>query len=90
MLATATAGDVACLIAEPVQGVGGFTMPPDGLLGEYAAVLRERGVLFISDEVQTGMGPDRGALLGDRRARRDPGHDHVRQGPRQRASRSAA
>ena len=56
VLSTATAGDVACLIAEPVQGVGGFTMPPDGLLGEYAAVLRERGVLYISDEVQTGWG----------------------------------
>ena len=56
VLSTATAGDVACLIAEPIQGVGGFTMPPDGLLGEYAAVLRERGVLYISDEVQTGWG----------------------------------
>src|SRR5487761_495967 len=56
VLATATAGDVACLIAEPVQGVGGFTMPPDGLLGEYAAVLRERGALLISDEVQTAWG----------------------------------
>ena len=47
---------MACLIAEPVQGVGGFTMPPDGLLGEYAAVLREHGALFISDEVQTAWG----------------------------------
>jgi len=56
VLATATAGDVACLIAEPVQGVGGFTMPPDGLLGDYAAVLRERGALLISDEVQTAWG----------------------------------
>ena len=56
VLTTATAGDVACLIAEPVQGVGGFTMPPDGLLGEYAAVLREKGALYISDEVQTGWG----------------------------------
>ncbi len=56
VLTTATAGDVACLIAEPVQGVGGFTMPPDGLLGEYAAVLRENGALFIADEVQTGWG----------------------------------
>ena len=85
VLTTATAGDVACLIAEPIQGVGGFTMPPDGLLGEYAAACsRERGVLFISDEVQTALGPDRRALLGHRRARRDPRHDHVRQGPRQR------
>jgi 4-aminobutyrate aminotransferase-like enzyme len=56
VLATATAGDVACLIAEPVQGVGGFTMPPDGLLGAYQEVLGERGILLISDEVQTGWG----------------------------------
>jgi 4-aminobutyrate aminotransferase len=56
VLATATSGEVACLIAEPVQGVGGFTMPPDGLLGRYAEVLREHGILLISDEVQTGWG----------------------------------
>ena len=49
-------GDVACLIAEPIQGVGGFTHGPDGLLGALAAVLRERGILWISDEVQTGWG----------------------------------
>jgi 4-aminobutyrate aminotransferase len=54
VLATATAGDVACLIAEPIQGVGGFTMPPDGLLGAYREVLAERGILLIFDEVQTG------------------------------------
>jgi len=47
---------VACLIAEPVQGVGGFTMPPDGLFGEYKKVLDEHGILVISDEVQTGWG----------------------------------
>lgn len=49
-------GDVAALIAEPIQGVGGFTSGPDGLLGALAAVLRERGILWISDEVQTGWG----------------------------------
>jgi 4-aminobutyrate aminotransferase len=49
-------GDVACLIAEPIQGVGGFTHGPDGLLGALAEVLRERGILWISDEVQTGWG----------------------------------
>ncbi|MGH8867894.1 MAG: aspartate aminotransferase family protein [Actinomycetes bacterium] len=53
---TTTAGDVACLIAEPVQGVGGFTMPPDGLLGAYKEVLDEYGILLVSDEVQTGWG----------------------------------
>jgi 4-aminobutyrate aminotransferase len=48
--------DVACLLAEPIQGVGGFTMPPDGLLAAYKEVLDEHGILLISDEVQTGWG----------------------------------
>jgi 4-aminobutyrate aminotransferase len=56
VLATATAGDVACLIAEPIQGVGGFAMPPDGLFAAYQEILDERGILLISDEVQTGWG----------------------------------
>jgi len=56
LLATATAGDVACLIAEPLQGVGGFAMPPDGLFAAYKEVLDAHGILFISDEVQTGWG----------------------------------
>ncbi|WP_181767746.1 aspartate aminotransferase family protein [Streptomyces albidus (ex Kaewkla and Franco 2022)] len=51
-----TGGDVAALIAEPVQGVGGFTSPPDGLLAAFRQVLQERGILWISDEVQTGWG----------------------------------
>jgi 4-aminobutyrate aminotransferase len=48
--------DVGALIAEPIQGVGGFTMPPDGLLAAYKEVLDEHGILLISDEVQTGWG----------------------------------
>ncbi len=48
--------DVACLLAEPVQGVGGFTMPPDGLFAAYKEVLDEHGILLVSDEVQTGWG----------------------------------
>ena len=56
VLATATAGDVACLIAEPIQGVGGFALPPDGLFAAYQEVLNEHGILIISDEVQTGWG----------------------------------
>jgi len=51
-----TAGDVACLIAEPIQGVGGFATPPDGLLGALHEVLAERGILLVVDEVQTGWG----------------------------------
>ncbi|MFC5753365.1 aspartate aminotransferase family protein [Actinomadura rugatobispora] len=56
LLATAAGGDVAALIAEPIQGVGGFTMAPDGLFAAYKEVLDEYGILFISDEVQTGWG----------------------------------
>ncbi|HYB85426.1 MAG TPA: aspartate aminotransferase family protein [Streptosporangiaceae bacterium] len=56
LLAAGAARDVACLIAEPIQGVGGFTMPPDGLFGAYKRVFDEHGILFISDEVQTGWG----------------------------------
>ncbi|MGX7674981.1 aspartate aminotransferase family protein [Plantactinospora sp. DSM 117369] len=56
VLATQTSGDVACLIAEPIQGVGGFVAPPDGLFGAYKKVLDESGILLISDEVQTGWG----------------------------------
>src|SRR5262245_16147234 len=56
LLSAGAARQVACLIAEPVQGVGGFTMPPDGLFGEYKKVLDSHGILVISDEVQTGWG----------------------------------
>jgi 4-aminobutyrate aminotransferase len=53
---TTTSGDVACMIAEPIQGIGGFTVAPDGLFGAFAEVLAEYGILFVSDEVQTGWG----------------------------------
>ena len=56
LLAVATAGDVAAMIAEPIQGVGGFVVPPDGYFGALKQVLDERGILFIADEVQTGWG----------------------------------
>ncbi len=49
-------GDIACLIAEPILGVGGFALPPDGLFGRFKEVLDQRGILFIADEVQTGWG----------------------------------
>jgi 4-aminobutyrate aminotransferase len=51
-----TSGDVACMIAEPIQGVGGFATPPDGFFKRFKEVLDEYDILFISDEVQTGWG----------------------------------
>jgi 4-aminobutyrate aminotransferase len=59
VVATQTSGDIACLIAEPIQGVGGFAVPPDGMLGAYQQTLAEvagPGTVVISDEVQTGWG----------------------------------
>ncbi|MFE9657216.1 aspartate aminotransferase family protein [Micromonospora sp. NPDC006431] len=56
VIETTTAGDVACMIVEPIQGVGGFASPPDGLFGEFKKVLDEYGILLVSDEVQTGWG----------------------------------
>jgi 4-aminobutyrate aminotransferase len=56
VIETTTAGDVACLIAEPIQGVGGFVVPPDGFFASLKEVLNEYGILFVSDEVQTGWG----------------------------------
>ena len=56
LLNIATAGDVAAMIAEPIQGVGGFVVPPDGFFGAMKEVLDEHGILLIVDEVQTGWG----------------------------------
>ncbi|MTD59290.1 aspartate aminotransferase family protein [Amycolatopsis pithecellobii] len=56
VLETTTSGDVAALIAEPIQGVGGFNVPPDGLFAAFKEILDAYGILLISDEVQTGWG----------------------------------
>jgi 4-aminobutyrate aminotransferase len=56
VIETTTAGDIACFIGEPIQGVGGFIVPPDGLLKAFKDVLDEYHVPFVSDEVQTGWG----------------------------------
>jgi 4-aminobutyrate aminotransferase len=56
LLDMTSAGDVAAMIAEPIQGVGGFATPPDGMFGQFGKELSNRGILFISDEVQTGWG----------------------------------
>ena len=56
VIETTTSGDVAAMIVEPIQGVGGFCVPPDGFFGAMKKVLDEYEILFISDEVQTGWG----------------------------------
>jgi 4-aminobutyrate aminotransferase len=56
LLRVASAGEPAVMIVEPIQGVGGFVTPPDGFFGAIKEVLDAHGILFISDEVQTGWG----------------------------------
>jgi len=56
LLGVASAGSPAVMIAEPIQGVGGFVTPPDGFFKAMKDVLDENAILFISDEVQTGWG----------------------------------
>lgn len=47
---------IGCLIVEPVQGEGGFVVPPPGYHARLQAICEEHGILFIADEVQTGFG----------------------------------
>jgi ornithine--oxo-acid transaminase len=44
------------VLVEPIQGEAGVLVPPDGYLTEVRALCAERGVLFIADEVQSGLG----------------------------------
>jgi len=46
---------VAALIVEPVQGEGGFIVPPKEFLLEIYEICKARGIVFIDDEVQTGI-----------------------------------
>ena len=56
VIETATTGHVAALIAEPIQGVGGFIEAPPGYFEKVKEILDEHNILFISDEVQTAFG----------------------------------
>lgn len=48
-------GNLACVVIEPIQGEGGFIAPAEGFLPAVAAWCRERGIVFVADEVQTGF-----------------------------------
>ncbi len=56
LIATCTQGRIAAFIAEPIQGVGGYIVPPADYFGRVAPIIRAAGGVFISDEVQTGWG----------------------------------
>ena len=56
LILTETSGNIACFIAEPIQGVGGFITPPKEYFKIIYEIIKKYGGLFISDEVQTGFG----------------------------------
>jgi 4-aminobutyrate aminotransferase-like enzyme len=57
-------GRVAAFLAEPIQGVGGFIVPPKDYFKEIVGIIRKYGGLFIADEVQTGWGRTGGKMFG--------------------------
>lgn len=56
LIQTTTTGQVAGILVEPIQGVGGFITPPPEYFKIVAEIIRRYGGVFISDEVQTGLG----------------------------------
>jgi len=51
----AAAESIGAIIVEPVQGEGGFIVPPKQYLPKLAKICRDNGIVFIVDEVQTGF-----------------------------------
>jgi 4-aminobutyrate aminotransferase len=50
------ADEVAAILVEPIQGEGGYVVPPDGFLAGLRALADKHGILLIFDEVQAGIG----------------------------------
>ena len=50
------ADEIAAIVVEPVQGEGGYVVPPRKFFDELQAVAKRHGILLIADEVQCGMG----------------------------------
>jgi len=51
-----TAGEIAAIIVEPIQGTAGNVIPPDGFLRAIQSVARDHGALLFADEMITGFG----------------------------------
>ena len=64
LIRTTTSGRIAGMIAEPIQGVGGFVTPPKEYFPIVEKIVKNAGGIFISDEVQTGWGRTGGKWFG--------------------------
>jgi len=49
------AGNLACLVIEPILGEGGFVVPAPGFLPALASWCTDHGIVFVADEIQTGF-----------------------------------
>jgi 4-aminobutyrate aminotransferase-like enzyme len=64
VIRTSTSGRIAALIAEPIQGIGGFITPPKEYFKIVTDIVRKYGGIFIADEVQTAWGRTGGKWFG--------------------------
>ncbi len=55
--------NTAAILIEPIQGEGGIIIPPEGFLKEIEKMCKENNVLFVCDEIQSGLGRS-GKLFG--------------------------
>lgn len=53
---TVNPDEVAAIIVEPIQGEGGYVVPPPDFLPALERIARKNGILIVADEVQSGMG----------------------------------
>jgi 4-aminobutyrate aminotransferase len=51
-----TPEEVAAVIVEPIQGEGGYIVPPPGWLARLQRLCTHHGILFVADEIQSGIG----------------------------------
>lgn len=55
-ISTVAPETVACVVMEPVQGEGGFIIPPKKFVQAVSKFCKEHGIVFVADEIQTGFG----------------------------------
>ena len=75
------AGEVAGILIEPIQGEGGYLVPPDGFLAGLRALCDRHGILLIFDEVQSGIGRT-GKMFASQHLGVEPDIMTLGQGPR--------